>query len=212
MPLLESAKSSVVVRAKDQNCREILRLLSRREPDILDDHEQMPRVGWRRREAEVPVERDGLVVLGMNGERAHADHVGDLERAPQRIEEQPRANAAALCLGMDGEAGEHQQRNRMAGHALDDALGSLRVLNLAGDDRVEADDLLAAHGDVGLRRIGLLGLQRVTREEAIKLRLSAGKLLDVVCPMQFFDMKRRRHGSLLASNTEGSRNSRSRRG
>lgn len=45
MPLLESAKSSVVVRAKDQNCREILRLLSRREPDILDDHEQMPRVG-----------------------------------------------------------------------------------------------------------------------------------------------------------------------
>lgn len=31
----------------------------------------MPRVGRRRREAEMPVERDGLVVLCMHGERAH---------------------------------------------------------------------------------------------------------------------------------------------
>jgi hypothetical protein len=36
-------------------------------------------------------------------------------------------------------------------------------------------------------------------------------LLDVVCAMQFLDTKRMRHGSLLGSNTEGSRNNRSRR-
>src|ERR1700730_9611732 len=99
----------------------------------------------------------------------------------------------------------------MAGHALDDTLGSLRVLNLAGNDRVKADDLLVTHGNVSLRGICLLGLQRMTYKEAIKLRLPAGELLDRVSAMQFLDMKRICHGSFLGSNTEGSRNSRSTR-
>src|SRR5580704_5147922 len=99
----------------------------------------------------------------------------------------------------------------MAGHALDDTLGSLRVLTLAGNDRVKADDFLLAHGNVGLRGICLLGLQSMTYKEAIKLRLPAGELLDSVSAMQFLDMRRIRHGLLLGSNTEGSRNSRSRR-
>jgi len=43
-----------------------------------------------------------------NGECAHADHIGDLERAPERIKEQPGTNTAALCLGVDGKAREHQ--------------------------------------------------------------------------------------------------------
>ena len=85
------------------------------------------------------------------------------------------------------------------------------MLNLAGNDRVKADDFLLAHGNVGLRGICLLGLQRMTYEEAIKLRLRAGELLDSVSAMQFLDMKRIGHGSFLGSNTEGSRNSRSRR-
>jgi hypothetical protein len=32
-----------------------------------------------------------------------------------------------------------------------DAIGRLRVLNLAGDDGVETGDLIAAHRDVALR-------------------------------------------------------------
>ena len=111
----------------------------------------MPRVGRRRREAEVPVECCGPVVFGMNGECANADHVGDLECAPERVEQQPRTNATALRLAVHGEAREHEQRNWMAGHPLDHALGSLRVLNLAGNDRIEADYLAVAYGDVGLR-------------------------------------------------------------
>jgi hypothetical protein len=81
--------------------------LSRREPDILDDHEQMPRVGRRRREAKMPVERNGLVVLGVNGECAHADHVGNLERAPKRIKQHPGPNAFALRLAVDGGRKNH---------------------------------------------------------------------------------------------------------
>ena len=111
----------------------------------------MPSVGRRGREAEVPVERNGLVVLGVNRERAHADHVRDLERAPEGIQQQSGTDTAALGVDMDGEAREHEERDRVAGHALDDARGRLRVLNLAGDDRVETDDLIAAHRDIGLR-------------------------------------------------------------
>jgi catechol 2,3-dioxygenase-like lactoylglutathione lyase family enzyme len=128
-----------------------LRLPSRCEPDILDYHEQMPRVGRRRREAEVPVERNGPVVLGVNRERAYADDLSDLERAPERVKQQAGANPAALGVDVDGEAREHQERNRMTGHSLDDALGSLRVLNFAGDDRVETGHLIAVHRNIGLR-------------------------------------------------------------
>jgi hypothetical protein len=62
------------------------RLLSRCESDILDNHEQVPRIGRGRREAKVPVERNGAIILGVNGECAHADHVGNLERPTERVE------------------------------------------------------------------------------------------------------------------------------
>src|SRR6266481_2267786 len=112
---------------------------------------------------------------------------------------------------MDSEAREHQQRNRMAGHAFDDALRSLRVLNLAGNDRVEADDLVFVCGNVSPRGICLLGLQRMTYEKAVKLRVPAAELFDQVSTIQLLNVKRIHHGPLLGSNTEGSRNSRSRR-
>ena len=49
-------------------------------------------------------------------------------------------------------------------------------------------------------------------EEAVEFGAPAGKLFDGVRAMQLFDTKRSCHGSLLGSNTEGSRNSCSRRG
>ena len=189
----------------------LLWLLPSRQPDILDDHEQMPRIARRGRKAEVPIERNGPVVFGVNRKGANTDYVRDLKRAPECIQQQPGTDAAALCVDMNGEAREHQQRDRPTGHSLDDALRSLRVLNLAGDDGVEAGDLIAIHRDIGLRGIRLLGLQGVTYEEAIKLRLPAGELFDVMRAVQFFDMKQRLQGSLLGSNTEGSRNNCSRR-
>ena len=79
----------------------------------------------------MPVERNGTVVLGVNRERAHADHVSDLERAPDRVKQQAGADAAALGVDMNGKPRKHQEWDRMAGHSLDDALGSLRVLNFA---------------------------------------------------------------------------------
>ena len=78
----------------------------------------MPRVARRGREAEVPIERDGPVVLGVNRERTHADHVRDLKRAPERIKQQAGTDASALCVGVDGEAREHHQSQPEHGEAL----------------------------------------------------------------------------------------------
>ena len=86
----------------------------------------------------------------MNGKRAHTNHVGDLERAPERVEEQAGADATPLRLGMHGEAREYQDRDWMARHAFDDALGGIRVMHLAGDDRIKADELATAYADIGL--------------------------------------------------------------
>lgn len=67
----------------------------------------MPWVRWRRRETKVAVESDGLFVLGMNGERANADQVRNLKRAPERIEQKSSPKAVALCVGMNGNARKH---------------------------------------------------------------------------------------------------------
>jgi len=160
----------------------------------------------------VPVERGGLVVFGVNGECANANHIGDLKRSSQRVEQQPGTDAAPLRFGMNGKAGQHQQRNRIARHALDDALGGLGVTNLAGDDRIETDNLVTGHGNVGLRRICLLGAQRVADEETIKLGPPASEVLDGVGTIELLDAKQIRHGLLFGSNTDRSPNRRSRRG
>ena len=64
--------------------------------------------------------------------------------AIERIEQQPGTDAMSLPPAVDGQAREHQEGNRVAGHALGNTLGRSRVLNLAGDDSVESNNLPAA--------------------------------------------------------------------
>jgi hypothetical protein len=87
----------------------------------------------------------------VNRERRHPDHLHHLERAPERVKQQAGADPAALGVDVHGGAREHQERDSVASHSLDAALGSLRVLSFAGDDRVETGDLIAVHRDIGLR-------------------------------------------------------------
>lgn len=69
-------------------------------------------------------ERNSPVVLGVNGERTHADHVCNPERTSKCIEQETRTDSAAFCVRVDGKARQYQQRNRVTGHALDDTLGA----------------------------------------------------------------------------------------
>ncbi|HEY1803718.1 MAG TPA: hypothetical protein VGG45_04490 [Terracidiphilus sp.] len=124
------------------------------------------------------IESGRLLVLGMNGKRADSDEIGNLKRSSQRIEQQAGSKSTALRFCMNGQPGKDQQRDRMARHAPYDALGGIGMSNLAGNHAVEAENLTAVDGDVGLRRICLLRLQRVPYQKTVKLRLSAAKCVD----------------------------------
>lgn len=56
---------------------------------------------------------------------------------------------------MDSKPGQHHQWNRVAWHALDDALGRIGVPDFADDERVKSDYGLSAEADIGERRPGL---------------------------------------------------------
>jgi hypothetical protein len=99
----------------------------------------------------VLVKGNGPIVFGMNGERTHAYHIRNLKGTPKRIKQETGTNAAALRVRVDGKAREYQQGNWVTGHALDDALRGLRVLNLTGNDRIETNDLIAVQCNVSLR-------------------------------------------------------------
>ena len=128
----------------------------------------------------MPVERNCLIVFRMDRERSHPDHIRDLQRSPQCIEQQPGTYAAALPIGMNSETREHQQWNWMARHSLDDSLGGIAVTDFAGDDRIKPHDLLSAQPDVCLGRVCLLGLKRMPNQEPVELRLPAREILDGV--------------------------------
>jgi hypothetical protein len=74
----------------------LLRVLSRGSANVFDDHEEMARISRQRNEPEMVIECRRPIILGVNRERAYADHVGHLQRSFQRIEQQSSADAAAL--------------------------------------------------------------------------------------------------------------------
>ena len=171
---------------------------TRRDPNVLDQHEQMARVSGRSREAEVLVERRGAVIFSMHGKRPHADNVRDLKRASERVQKQTRSETVALHFGMNRKTREHEQRDRVPRHSLCNARWRLCMLNLAGHDRIVADDVAISDGDVGLRRMRLLGLQRVLNEKAIELGLPASEPFNGVRAAEFFDVQCVHHESFFA--------------
>lgn len=78
-----------------------------RQLNVLDNHEQMPRIDGRGCEAEMLIKRDRLVVLGVNSERAHANDVRHLHRTAERVEQKAGADGAALPLSVNGKTREH---------------------------------------------------------------------------------------------------------
>ena len=143
----------------------------------------MPTVGDRRFKSEVLVKRGGGIILGMNGKRSNSDDIGNLKRALQGVQEQPRSNATALPVVVHGEARQNEQRNRMTRHAFGNPLRRIAVTDLTGHNRIESNDLLTAQSDVGLRRIHLLRLQGMANEKTVQLDLTTGKAFHGMSPV-----------------------------
>ncbi len=130
-----------------------LPLWAGREANILEQHEEMPRVSWRWHKSEMLIEGHGAIVLCMYGKCAYADDIGNLKRTTKRIEQKPATNSAPLHVRADREPGENEQWDRMARHSLYDTLWRLGVLHFSRDNRVEPDDLVTTERHIGVRRI-----------------------------------------------------------
>ena len=86
----------------------------------------------------------------MDGERAYPDNIGNLQYAPQCIQEHPGTNAAAFPFVMHGETRQNEKRYRMMWHAFDKALRCVSAPDFTCDNCVKPDDRLVAYADVGL--------------------------------------------------------------
>jgi len=141
--------------------------------DVLDEQEKVARVGGGSDKAKVAIERAGGFVLRMHGERANAGYVGDPQGAAQGVAQQTRANPLALPILVDREARQNQKRDRMTRHAFAEPRRSVRLLNVADDERIEARNPGAFERDIGLGGIRLLRLQGMTDQESIEVGLTA---------------------------------------
>jgi len=158
----------------------------------------------------VSVEFRRFIIFCMNCQRAHPDNIRNLHCTPQRVQEQAGTYPPPLPVAMHGQPRQDKKRYGMTGHAFDNALRRISVTDFPSHNRIVADNRLFAQADIGLRGIHLLGPERMTNEEPIKFRLAAGEILDLMSALQFFYSQWICHG--LGSKTDGSRNSRSRRG
>jgi hypothetical protein len=136
------------------------------------------------------VKRPGFVVVGVNCERANADNVRGLQRALHCVLEQPGTEVFAMPGCRDGETGEKQDGNRMAGETLDQPLWRHGIFDLAYDKRVVAHDDVLRKGYMGLRSAGLLVLERITRQKPVESFPTAIKFIDVVAALEFLNPER----------------------
>ncbi len=155
----------------------------------------------------MPIEPCGGLILRVNGERPNAAYVRGLQRPRKSVEQQAGPDATTPPIAMRGETREDHQRNRMPRHAFDDALWSVRMPRLSHNQRIKSDYSIIDRADIGQSGSRLLRLKRMTNQETIQLRPTAGEILDGMGTIELFDPRAARHD--LGSKIDGSRNKRS---
>lgn len=70
--------------------------ITRSGANVFDQHKKMSAIGGRRHKSEMPVEPGGEIVFRVDGKGAHPDNIGNLLRAAQGIQEEPRSDPTAL--------------------------------------------------------------------------------------------------------------------
>jgi hypothetical protein len=105
------------------------------------------------------IESPGFVVLCVNAERADARNVRSLDCAKHSVFEKTGTKFLALPVGRDRQTCKQHDGDGMTGHAFLQALGGIVTLNLSNHKGVISGNLCVRHGNVDLRRFGLLVLQ-----------------------------------------------------
>ena len=130
-------------------------------------------------EAELRVERRGLLVDGLHDDGAGADHTGSGEAAPCRIDKEVGAEASAPVVLIDRELSEQDDRDRVR-HAAADPGRHPAPLHRAGGEAVEPGHAVAVAGDIGARPAFGFVQPRLAPEPGVEGRGARGELRDVV--------------------------------
>ena len=91
-------------------------------PDVSDQQNKMQRICWGWVETVRVVERARVIVDGMNQHGAHADQIGRLDAAADRIAQEKLAQALVLLAGVDRQSRQQDHRDRIR-HVPSDRAG-----------------------------------------------------------------------------------------
>lgn len=111
----------------------------------------MKRVARRFREVETPVEVPRPLVFRMDDDCPDAGDVSGLQGPQHGVAQQPCADALALPVNADAEAGQQRDRQHgVPGKTLCEAFRRVVIADFADGQRVEADDGIVGKADIGL--------------------------------------------------------------
>jgi hypothetical protein len=79
--------------------------------NVLQEHEQVKRVGWRFLESELHVPALRGIVLGVDQQDPSADGLSRLDAPKQRVLQERSPEASALAVAVDCEPGEQDRRH-----------------------------------------------------------------------------------------------------
>ena len=105
----------------------------------------------------------------MNQHASNADGLGRMDHAPRRILEESSTQSTALVITRDGQARQHDNRNRI-GHVASEPSGRCGRGYRAGRERVVSDNQIRIAGDERARRAACLVLDRPTFQLIIERR------------------------------------------
>lgn len=158
-------------------------------------------VGGRRLKAEMLVKEPRPLVLGMNDQGTDADNVGGLNRAQQRILQEPGPESLPLPVAVHGQPGKQHDRDRKPGQSLGKTFWRIFVKYLTDSEAVEPDNPVPGERDIGRRSARQLVGEGMTVQKAVEAFLPAAENRCVVLAPELFDPQSRQ------SNTPRSRRS-----
>lgn len=118
------------------------------------------RVGGPFDKIEMPVEFACAIVLGMSSNRPDSGDIGSLQGPHDCVLQKTCAKSFPMMANGNAQPGKDHQRYWMPREALHQAFGSIPVIDMADNERVETDNLVAIEGDICLRGTALLPLPR----------------------------------------------------
>ena len=161
--------------------------------DVLQQSEEMQRVGGRGQEIELLVVAPGSFIFGVDRQGANSGDVCSLKSSGNCVFQQRSSDALSVPTVIDGEPSQQHDGDGMASESLLQAIRRIRVAYLTYGKTVKADDPISRKAEIGGGGVGRLVLQGVLNQPAIEVGLPAVKGIEHVVSPELFDASSVRH-------------------